>query len=157
MLNRLRTISALLFLLFFLAALSSVASAQSRRSGRASRVPQRSKIRFEDIARRAGLGNSTLHCGGPQKKYLVEALCGGVAFLDYDNDGWEDILLVGGSTLAAVKDPAHADCPQFQTRLYHNNHNGTFTDVTARSGLNPRPCRWGFGVAVGDYDNDGYD
>ena len=113
-------------------------------------------IHFVDIAKQAGL-NSQLTCGSTEKRYIMEAMCGGVAFLDYDNDGWADILLVGGSTLEAIKAPSATDCTKYETRLYHNNHDGTFIDVTSKSGLNPRPCRWGFGVAVGDYDNDGYD
>jgi len=128
--------------------------AKSAGPARVAKASPAAPVRFEDIAKQAGL-TSVLTCGSPEKRYIMEALCGGVAFFDYDNDGWADILLVGGSTLEAHKSPATADCSKFQTRLYHNNRNGTFADVTARSGLNPRPCRWAFGVAVGDYDNDG--
>ena len=158
------TPSSLKIFLVFLLLAGTLSPAQSHAYRKKHRAPAKpvapaqpvTPLRFEDVAAKAGL-TSALTCGGDEKRYIMEALCGGVAFFDYDNDGWADILLVGGSRLEAVKSPATADCAQFETRLYHNNRNGTFTDVTARSGLNPRPCRWGFGVAVGDYDNDGHD
>jgi hypothetical protein len=106
-------------------------------------------VSFEDVTRAAGL-NFHLTCGGPEKLYIMESMCGGVAVFDYDNDGWMDILLVDGSTLA---DTRAGRC--HHTRLYRNNHDGTFTDVSTKAGLNH--CGWGFGVAVGDYDNDGYE
>jgi len=77
-------------------------------------------------------------------------MCGGAAAFDYDNDGWMDILLVDGSTVA---DYRAGKC--HPPRLYHNNHDGTFTDVSAKSGLNF--CGWGYGVAIGDFDNDGWE
>ena len=86
----------------------------------------------------------------PQKKFILETIGSGVALLDYDNDGWLDIYLVNGSTydaLAGKAAPPHA-------ALFHNNHDGTFTDVAAKAGVTND--RWGFGVAVGDYDNDGW-
>src|SRR5438067_498274 len=158
------TSSALKVFLLFLLLSPTLAPAQAHATRPRRRPSARpatpaipvTPLRFEDVAAKAGL-TSSLACGSDEKRYIMEALCGGVAFFDYDNDGWADILLVGGSRLEAIKSPATADCAQFETRLYHNNRNGTFTDVTARSGLNPRPCRWGFGVAVGDYDNDGHD
>ena len=158
------TPSSLKIFLVFLLLAGTLSPAQSHAYRKRHRAPAKpvapaqpvTPLRFEDVAAKAGL-TSSLTCGGDEKRYIMEALCGGVAFFDYDNDGWADILLVGGSRLEAVRSPASADCAQFETRLYHNNRNGTFTDVTARSGLNPRPCRWGFGVAVGDYDNDGHD
>ncbi len=88
--------------------------------------------------------------GTPDKKYILESIGSGVALLDYDNDGWLDIYLVNGSTQAALDGkalPPHA-------ALFHNNHDGTFTDVTAKAGVGND--RWGFGVAIGDYDNDGW-
>src|SRR5947209_2370722 len=66
-------------------------------------------IHFEDIAKQAGL-NFQLTCGSPEKHYILEAMCGGVAFFDYDNDGWADVLLVGGSTLEAIKSLMSTDC-----------------------------------------------
>ena len=106
-------------------------------------------VTFEDVTRAAGI-NFHLTCGGPQKLYIMESMCGGVAVFDYDNDGWMDILLVDGSTLADLR---AGRC--HHVALYRNNHDGTFTDVTTKAGLSH--CGWGFGVAVGDYDNDGYE
>jgi enediyne biosynthesis protein E4 len=105
------------------------------------------EILFADITRAAGI-DFHLTCGGPQKLYIMESMCGGIAVFDYDNDGWMDIFLVQGSTLEDLK---AGKC--HPSKLYRNNHSGTFTDVTAKSGINH--CGWGFGVAVGDYDNDG--
>ena len=113
-------------------------------------LPQSTGVQFVDVTRQAGI-DFHLTCGGPEKRYIMESLCGGIAFLDYDNDGWMDILLVQGSTLEnrrAEKDP-------LLFRLYHNNHDGTFTDVTEKTGLTRRG--WGMGVAIGDYDNDGWE
>ncbi len=108
-----------------------------------------SPISFIDIAKTAGI-DFHLTCGDPEKRYIMESMCGGVAVLDYDNDGWMDIFLVDGSTLA---DQREGKC--HTGKLYHNDHDGTFTDVTAKSGISH--CGWGFGVAVGDYDNDGWE
>jgi hypothetical protein len=106
-------------------------------------------ISFTDVAQAAGI-DFHLTCGGPEKRYIMESVCGGVAVFDYDNDGWMDIFLVDGSTL---EDREKGKC--HTGKLYHNNHDGTFTDVTVKSGLTH--CGWGFGVAAGDYDNDGWD
>ena len=107
-------------------------------------------IVYEDMAAKAGLTKWHHVMGTPEKRYILESIGSGVALLDYDNDGWLDIYLVNGSTQAAVDGkamPPHA-------ALFHNNHDGTFTDVTAKAGVGND--RWGFGVAVGDYDNDGW-
>jgi hypothetical protein len=106
-------------------------------------------VQFVDVTRAAGI-DFHLTCGGPEKRYILESMCGGVAFLDYDNDGWLDILLVNGSTL---EDLRRGTSPA--SKLYHNNRDGTFTDVTAQAGINFRG--WGMGVCVGDYDNDGWE
>jgi hypothetical protein len=108
-----------------------------------------STVAFTDITRAAGI-DFHLTCGSAEKQYIMESLCGGVAVFDYDNDGWMDIFLVNGSTLA---DSQSGKCDT--SKLYRNNHDGTFKDVTAQAGLNT--CRWGFGVAIGDYDNDGWE
>jgi enediyne biosynthesis protein E4 len=106
-------------------------------------------ISFVDLTKSAGI-DFHLTCGSQGKLYIMETMCGGVAVFDYDNDGWMDIYFVNGSTL---EDTRAGKC--HSGKLYHNNHNGTFTDVTSRSGLTH--CGWGFGVAVGDYDNDGWE
>ena len=120
--------------------------------GRARSKPTKSKaapqIVLEDITQSSGI-DFHLTCGTRDKRWIMDAMCGGVAFFDYDNDGWVDILFVNGSTSEDVKaGKCHA------SKLYRNDHNGTFIDVTEKTGLTH--CRWGFGVAVGDYDNDGW-
>lgn len=105
---------------------------------------------FEDITAKAGL-STWRHVGGtPEKHYILETLGSGVALIDYDNDGWLDIYLVNSVRYPALmgkEEPTYA-------ALFHNNHDGTFTDVARKAGvLNDR---WGVGVAVGDYDNDGW-
>ena len=105
---------------------------------------------FQDVAEAAGLTKWTHRMGTPAKNFIIETAGSGVALLDYDNDGWLDIYLVNGSTQEAEagKGPApHA-------ALFHNNHDGTFTDVTAKAGVGND--RWGFGAVVGDFDNDGW-
>ena len=105
---------------------------------------------FKDVAKEAGLTSWHHTMGTPQKKYILETTGSGVALLDYDNDGWLDIYIVNGSTfdaLTGTAEPPHA-------ALFHNNHDGTFTDVALKAGVTND--RWGFGVAVGDYDNDGW-
>jgi enediyne biosynthesis protein E4 len=105
---------------------------------------------FLDGAKEAGLTTWHHTAGTPNKRFILEAKGAGVALLDYDNDGWLDIYLVNGSTYDAMSGkttPPHA-------ALFHNNHDGTFTDVAAQAGVTND--RWGFGVAVGDYDNDGW-
>ncbi|MEO6805832.1 MAG: CRTAC1 family protein, partial [Edaphobacter sp.] len=107
-------------------------------------------IVFEDIAAKAGLTSWTHHMGTPEKAFILESIGSGVALLDYDNDGWLDIYLVNGSTYDALTGkatPPHA-------ALFHNNHDGTFTNVAAKAGVTND--RWGFGAVVGDYDNDGW-
>jgi len=107
-------------------------------------------IVFQDSSEKAGLNKWTHHMGTPVKDYIIETKGSGVCLFDYDNDGWLDIYLVNGSTLEAIAGkaaPPHA-------ALFHNNHDGTFTDVSAKAGV--QNDRWGFGCAVADYDNDGY-
>ncbi|MGB6973653.1 MAG: CRTAC1 family protein [Terracidiphilus sp.] len=105
---------------------------------------------FIDDSEKAGLTHWTNKTGTPEKRYLVETKGSGVALIDYDNDGWLDIYVVNGSTFDALdgkETPPHA-------ALYHNNHDGTFTDVAKQAGVENN--RWGFGVAVADFDNDGW-
>jgi hypothetical protein len=105
---------------------------------------------FIDATRTAGLDKFRHRSGSPEKHVILETPGSGVALLDYDNDGWLDIYLVNGSTEAAFRGKEAAP----KAMLLHNNHDGTFTEVTEKAGV--ANGRWGFGVAVGDYDNDGW-
>ena len=107
---------------------------------------------FTDIAEKAGLTMSNVFGGKDTKKYIIETTGTGVAIFDYDNDGWPDIFLVNGTTLEGF--PAGKGPPP-SNHLYRNNHDGTFTDVTAKAGLTA--TGWGQGACVGDYDNDGWE
>jgi len=104
--------------------------------------------RFTDVAAQAGLTQPIVYGTPGQVTYILESMGGGCAFFDYDNDGWMDIFLLGGRTLDGTP-------PNSGNRLYHNNRDGTFTDVTARSGL--ADPGWAVGVCVGDYNNDGFE
>jgi enediyne biosynthesis protein E4 len=104
---------------------------------------------FRDIAAPAGLTARTIIGGERTKQYILETTGGGVAILDYDDDGWPDIFLVNGARLPA-SDGAAAPV----SHLYRNNHDGTFADVTRKAGLSA--TGWGQGVCAGDYDNDGH-
>jgi len=114
-----------------------------------AKTPETNSPWFVDVTHAAGI-DFHLNCGSLEKLYIVETQCGGAAAFDYDNDGWMDILLVDGSS---IEDYRAGKC--HPPRLYHNNHDGTFTDVSAKSGLNF--CGWGYGVAIGDFDNDGWE
>ena len=107
-------------------------------------------IVFVDVTKQSGLDKFHHRSGTPEKKTILEAPGSGVALLDYDNDGWLDIYLLNGSTFGALKGTE----PAPRAMLLHNNHDGTFTDVTEKAGVANE--RWGFGVAVADYDNDGW-
>src|SRR5882762_2325335 len=118
--------------------------------GNSQNANARPMVHFTDVAQKAGLTAPVVFGGETTKKYIIETTGTGVAIFDYDHDGWPDIFVVNGTTLAAArtgKGPA--------SHLYHNNQDGTFTDVTAKSGLTH--TGWGQGVCVGDYDNDGFD
>lgn len=106
------------------------------------------KVNFIDLAEKAGLTAENVYGGVDSKKYIIETTGSGVAVIDYDNDGWPDLFFVNGTTL----DGKNKD---LSNRLYHNNHDGTFTDVTRKAGL--WHAGWGQGACVGDYDNDGHD
>ncbi len=107
-------------------------------------------IVFQDVSKQAGLTGWRHKMGGAEKRYILETPGSGVALLDYDNDGWLDIYLVNGSTYDALDGKQAAP----HAALFHNNHDGTFTDVASKAGVTNE--RWGFGVAIGDYDNDGW-
>ena len=104
--------------------------------------------RFVDVARDAGLRAPVIYGSLEETKYIVESTGCGCAFIDYDNDGWMDIFILSGTRLGGA--------PQGTTnRLYKNNRDGTFMDVTEKAGLHS--VGWACGVCVGDYNNDGFD
>ncbi len=111
---------------------------------------EKGAVVFQDITKAAGLAGWSHKMGVPEKNFIVETNGSGVGLIDYDNDGWLDIYLVNGSTFNALdgkEDTPHA-------ALFHNNHDGTFTDVAAKASVTND--RWGYGVSVADYDNDGW-
>jgi enediyne biosynthesis protein E4 len=108
-------------------------------------------VYFADVTARAGLQKFRHVSGVADKRYILESPSGGVALFDYDNDGWLDIYLVNGSTFAALQGKEKPP----RAALFHNNKDGAFTDVTTKAGVANE--RWGFGVAAGDYDNDGWE
>jgi hypothetical protein len=105
-------------------------------------------IEFVDVTSQSGI-RFKHNTGAFGKKYLPETMGSGVCFLDYDNDGWQDIFFVN-----SMDWPEHKTGKSFPA-LYHNNHDGTFTDVTRQAGLAVET--YGLGCAVGDYDNDGFE
>src|SRR3984957_16376245 len=107
-------------------------------------------IVFADITHQAGLDKFHHRSGSYEKNSILDTPGSGVALLDYDNDGWLDIFLLNGSTFRAFKGLEQAP----RAMVLHNNRDGTFTDVTEKAGVANE--RWGFGVAIGDYDNDGW-
>jgi enediyne biosynthesis protein E4 len=105
---------------------------------------------FEDAAKQAGLGSWRHKMGVPEKNFIVETNGSGVCLIDFDNDGWLDIYLVNGATFDSLdgkEEPPHA-------ALFHDNHDGTFTEVAQKAGV--ANDRWGYGCSVADYDNDGW-
>jgi hypothetical protein len=137
-------VSLLLLLLFcFVRALSQTTPA----TGAAQSPGAPAAANFVEIAKKAGIDVTVTFGGKESKTYIIETTGTGVAIFDYDNDGWPDIFVVNGTTLDAApgKGPT--------SRLFRNNHDRTFTDVTAKSGLGV--SGWGQGTCVGDYDNDG--
>ena len=105
--------------------------------------------RFTDVATQAGLTRPIIYGGLDTKRYIVEVVGCGVAFLDYDNDGWLDVFLVDGGSLADPKVAGTA-----RDRLYRNRRDGTFEDVTAASRITHQG--FGVGACAGDFDNDGW-
>jgi hypothetical protein len=123
----------------------------------AQKSPSKPIAYFTDVAKKAGLTMTNTFGGVATKKYIIETTGTGVAIFDADNDGWPDIFIVNGTKLdekppAASRGKSAAAAPS--NHLYHNNHDGTFTDITRKAGL--VHTGWGQGVCVGDYDNDGW-
>ena len=116
-------------------------------SGPEGQIP----VTFVDVAKEAGLVAPNVWGGIERKKYIIEGKGSGLAFFDFDNDGWLDVYLTNGIRFEETYTAQNAP----QCHLYKNNRDGTFSDVTARAGL--AKTGWGTGVCVGDYDNDGWD
>src|SRR6266568_2472383 len=118
-------------------------------------VPQ-SSLKFEDVTVSAGI-RAEMRCGGPEKKWIPEANGSGAAWLDYDNDGLMDLLIVNGSGMDDLRISASGRIPTPASQgayLFHNLGNGRFEDVTKKAGLsNPY---WGTGANAVDFNNDGY-
>jgi hypothetical protein len=137
-----------------MAAASSIASGQGIRTRNVTPLPRKKPSglpfpsRFTDVAAEAGLTEVVLYGGIEHKAYIVETVGCGVAFLDFDNDGWLDIFLLSGKRIGL---PASSST----NRLYKNNRDGTFSDVTKRAGL--IHTGWASGVTIGDYNNDGWE
>jgi hypothetical protein len=134
----------------FLRALAGVGTAALGNPSRVARAGPATVV-FTDVTSAAGLARAINVSGSPEnKQFILEEMGCGAAFFDYDNDGWLDIFLVNGTSL----DPKVRETRP-TSYLFHNNRNGTFTDVTAKAGLTR--SGWGQACAVGDYDNDGFD
>ena len=110
------------------------------------------KVKFVEVSRQAGIDSFRHVAGGVKKEYIVESKGGGVAVFDYNGDGWMDIFLVSGATFEDLQGPASA-LPR-RNKLFRNNHDGTFTDVTSLAGLTD--AGWGMGASAADFDNDGH-
>jgi len=149
LINSLASIPAIVLTLW-ITAFPNLSPAVGQVNARLSNETDAFPVTFIDVAASAGLRDATIYGGLEQKKYIIETNGSGVALLDYDNDGWVDILLLNGMRLEGFpkgKDPT--------IKLYRNQRNGTFSDVTAKAGL--KSAGWGSAICAGDYDNDGYE
>ena len=142
------------FLLSTLNAAAATALAQGVVAHKGAALPRGKRsglpynAHFVEVARKAGIDHPILYGSQNPKDYILESIGCGCAFLDYDNDGWVDILVLGGNRFVDHE-------PGVTNRLYHNNRDGTFRDVTVEAGLTK--TGWASGVCVGDYNNDGFD
>ena len=136
-----------LSLIACLAALSGTVANDLSRSDKS--LPASPSLVFEDVAAEAGL-DFQHYSGSPEKQYILESMSGGVAWIDFDRDGWMDLYLVNGGRWEELVQGKRT----VSNALYRNNGDGTFTDVTDKAGVGNR--HWGMGVAAGDYDNDGW-
>lgn len=112
---------------------------------------------FRDVTKASGIQFRNYNSPTPEK-YLIETMTGGTAVFDYDNDGWLDVFFTNGAKVKSGQkdgEPLDKSAPECWNRLYRNNHDGTFTDVTEKAGV--RGTGYGMGVAVGDIDNDGFE
>ncbi len=138
------------------AALVALLALAARRD--AAGVPAPSAVTFTDVTEASGI--AFRHENSPTtQKYLIETMGGGVAVLDYDGDGWLDVFFTNGAEVLDPMPPGaepRKTWPRYANRLYRNNHDGTFTDVTEKAGV-AGTHGYGMGVAVGDYDNDGFE
>lgn len=134
-----------------LCAVTTIAQAASSGSPYPASSAHPAPAWFVDVAAAAGLDMDNVNGGLRSKKYIIETTGSGLAVLDYDRDGWPDLYVVNGDSLAAA--PGKGGRPT--GHLYHNDHHGTFTDVTRTAGMDA--SGWGQGACAGDYDNDGYD
>jgi hypothetical protein len=142
------TLSGAIFSIFFavvLCALLAPAQTPATQSG-SSQSPATNFPRLVDI--NASTGIHFDHLSSPEQRYIVESMSGGVALIDYDLDGYPDIYFTNAPSVKMALDGKKS-----RSALYHNNHDGTFTDVTDKAGVG-YPC-WAMGAAVGDYNNDG--
>jgi len=148
--NRLKPLCMRFFLLFLVESLfaqSHVPNAPPPAGAKSQDCKDRTVPQLIDIPEKAGIKFS--HLSAPEKKYIVESMAGGVIVLDYDRDGWPDIYFTNAPTVGQA---LHGVVPK--GALYHNNHDGTFTDVTDKAGVGT-PC-FAMGGAVADYNNDGW-
>ena len=136
-----------LSLIACLAALSGISANDLTRSDKS--LPASPSLTFEDVAAAAGL-DFRHFSGSPEKQYILESMSGGVAWIDFDRDGWMDLYLVNGGHWEELVQGKRT----VSNALYRNNGDGTFTNVTGKAGVGNR--HWGMGVAAGDYDNDGW-
>src|SRR5260370_39517291 len=123
---------------------------QTVKSGKSENANAKPIVHFTGMAQKAGLTAPVIFGGETTKKYIIETTGTRLATIDYDNDGWPDIFVVNGTKLEALPT---SKAPT--SHLYHNNHDGTCTDVTEKAELTH--TGWGQGVGGGDYDNDGFE